>query len=1271
MNIPIKHLSVRVPWHDLGWNGKVCCKPRENGSCMYLPRINQSKNVEYEETIKEKWLHEIEDKKLLPPCVAEKVHFMSPHTIHRPIFHPYSKNENNDEYYKHYKETTYSYPGYSFSVVPYNWMFKNPENSTSEKAKELNLKYSPEKEPDLDFENIWVQQLDNQRALLDAFISPIKPSSSLVFIYAKNVPFIESTSRVLIGVGHISQVGSLTEYEYDDKLPTTFRSTLWERPIYHTIREGFENGFLLPYQELFKLIENDTSINASEYIAIAPSFEEFSFGSEWVSNDTAIESLLILYDKLKKLETVLTGKNYEKQLKWIDNEISRIWKMRGPFPGLGAVLSGLKISNGNLVAWEIDKLIRGANGEVVKNPWEFVESMFKNPNDFLKGVIKVSISDTEKGTWEKLSIEEKAFLELLSRMNLTNEQVNLVIDSKKREQVEYIKNPYLLYEKFRLKVKNFPVSVIDKAIFAEAKILEKFPLNERTNISASLDQRRIRALSVEILEAEIPDGNTLLTDSQLITKLDKYPIQPLCNPSLRNMAAIEDFLKEEVLRIQLDGGNEEFYFKLKRFEEIKDVIKKFVQKRIQRPIEPPIKQDWEDLVNKDFGPIDKEKPKWYQEKEKQARKEKAASLNILSNSRFSVLIGPAGTGKTKLLNLLCSQSYISSGSILKLAPTGKARVNMAKDAQTLGQFLIHLNRYEPDTGRYKINPDAKTAQYNTVIVDEASMITEEQLAALLDSLTGVERLILVGDNRQLPPIGSGRPFGDIINYLTNEKKCVAELKVLFRQLTKQNTPETEKERLDVRLSKWFSDDEIKKQELDIFKEIGEHKTKEWNNIRFIEWHNVKHLEEILIDVINSEIERLLSLTPGKVLRNPQANFDSALGSNFYFEDSNWSGFGIESANEIENWQIISPMKTLGYGTKVLNQRIQKVFRGKTKEKAIFPGKYLDYKTKKERFAPRKMPKPVGDDSIVFGDKVINTRNTRWNQPWNYVFNPNGLEDEEILRYFANGEIGLHIGAYGNWNKEQKGYKRPIYISFSSQPGYAYSFREADFREDGENIEMELAYSITVHKSQGSGFNTVLFVLPNPCPVLSRELFYTALTRQEDRIVILHQGDFKDFKKYTRGEFSETGRRLTDLFVTPALKIVKSKIYDSNYIQVSAQEEFMISKSEVIIADQLYYNKIKYAYEAPITDEHGITIHPDFTIEDSNSGIVYYWEHLGLLIDDDYRSTWKLKQEWYKRNNIVDYKTSPSANKQLILTRDKPDGGIDSSEIKNIIQTVLK
>ncbi len=241
----------------------------------------------------------------------------------------------------------------------------------------------------------------------------------------------------------------------------------------------------------------------------------------------------------------------------------------------------------------------------------------------------------------------------------------------------------------------------------------------------------------------------------------------------------------------------------------------------------------------------------------------------------------------------------------------------------------------------------------------------------------------------------------------------------------------------------------------------------------------------------------------------------------------------------------------------------------------------------------------------------------------------------------------------------------VQIEFSSQPGYAYALKEADFREDGD-IEFELAYAITVHKSQGSGFKTVFLILPNPCRLLSRELLYTALTRQEDRIIIFHQGDIKDFKKYTNDGFSETGRRLTDIFSTPALKEIKKRYYDRNYVQISALGEFMISKSEVIIADQLFYQQVPYTYEQPICDARGITIHPDFTIENRELGVVFYWEHLGMLAHDGYRKKWEMKKEWYAHNGIVPYKQATQEHELKEIFRQQKgspgDGGMPQDRI---------
>lgn len=72
------------------------------------------------------------------------------------------------------------------------------------------------------------------------------------------------------------------------------------------------------------------------------------------------------------------------------------------------------------------------------------------------------------------------------------------------------------------------------------------------------------------------------------------------------------------------------------------------------------------------------------------------------------------------------------------------------------------------------------------------------------------------------------------------------------------------------------------------------------------------------------------------------------------------------------------------------------------------------------------------------------------------------------------------------------------VEFSSQNQYSYSYTAGEFGEDSD-IKLELAYALTVHKAQGSQFDTVFLVIAEPCRILSREMLYTALTRQKVKL----------------------------------------------------------------------------------------------------------------------------------------------------------------------------
>ena len=75
-NFPLRHLSIRVPWHDSGWKGVICQAPHLNGACVKLKGITDKKNDEQECKIAGRSLDDL-DAQDLPPCVNERGSFMA------------------------------------------------------------------------------------------------------------------------------------------------------------------------------------------------------------------------------------------------------------------------------------------------------------------------------------------------------------------------------------------------------------------------------------------------------------------------------------------------------------------------------------------------------------------------------------------------------------------------------------------------------------------------------------------------------------------------------------------------------------------------------------------------------------------------------------------------------------------------------------------------------------------------------------------------------------------------------------------------------------------------------------------------------------------------------------------------------------------------------------------------------------------------------------------------------------------------------------------
>src|SRR5690349_5199527 len=103
----LRHVSIRVPWHDNSWDGRVCAAPRLNGSCLTLKRIAQERDDIAEESIAGQSIKDL-GQKAWPSCVAERGAFMAPFEYTRMADHPY--NRGPDTPWGHFKLTPLRHP---------------------------------------------------------------------------------------------------------------------------------------------------------------------------------------------------------------------------------------------------------------------------------------------------------------------------------------------------------------------------------------------------------------------------------------------------------------------------------------------------------------------------------------------------------------------------------------------------------------------------------------------------------------------------------------------------------------------------------------------------------------------------------------------------------------------------------------------------------------------------------------------------------------------------------------------------------------------------------------------------------------------------------------------------------------------------------------------------------------------------------------------------------------------------------------------------------
>lgn len=1235
----MKHLTMRVAWHDNGWDGTICREPSRNSFCLSLDRIRENRDDRRENELAGSLWNQL-DQNDLPPCVAESGAFMNPRDFLRVFKHPYQDNEKTRETHGHLKPTLVTLPAYSAFAVPFWWtLIKNQDQIDESLPTPL-----PADEPlPTGFKTDWVFGRERQRKILELVFGQLEDGRSLVFFYSKGGhPAGEGIARLVVGIGTILKIGKPIQYEHDSGKHSTY--LVWDRIIQHSIRPDGSEGLLLPYHQYIEptgdidedmrrheLLQDITIAVPSEHI------RSFSYASELVGWDVALSTLSRCLQSVRQIKRHGIAKGpWDKREDWLNKQIAAVWQDRGAFPGLGSVLEAIGLRLGTSLFMELH-----SSGKISPNddPWPIVDAILAGSEPpparaYVHDIVAVS------KTWANLSEPRRNLLKLLSRFEITPKQAERWFTQMFRpvggkvliQDSDILANPYLISE-WDDGVPDDPaisIGTIDRGLLPDTSVRARNPVPEPSTVHSYQDVRRLRAALTSVLRAASEEGDTLLSEFDAIERLKKLDLSYPCDITPDTLEANESFLSPLVARASILTQPEKEHsviaLQLVELREREDRLRKVLHARAKSCLEST-GADWNhhliEAIRETGGYCDIDNPRHYA-----ALREQVCALEAITTRKLSLLVGKAGTGKTSVLGALVRCTPIAKDGILLLAPTGKARVRMGRaanfEAMTIAQFLYSLERYDPLRQRPLFSGPAKHHRERTVVVDECSMVTMDDLAALFEALDlgHVQRIILVGDPNQLPPIGLGRPFADLCAHLEEagsaldeEAKAVsgalAKLSVELRS-TKGSPSDT------LKLASWFTSgaQPVDADHVLSDLEIGA----SFNDLSVVFWNTPEELRQLLL----AQFQEHLGLSSP----NDKEGFNLALGiaANGHVDFNNPDG--------VENFQLLSPVKMHSHGVYDLNRFIQRQFRHTELENGRKPWGLK-----------------LGEEEIVRLDKVIQLRN-QWRDAFSHKSN-----SRDTLP-LANGEIALITHRGKNSQGKPTGYLNAM---FAGRPGWTIGYSEKDFPMGEGHIA--LAYTLTIHKAQGSEFKKVFIILPKNCRLLSRELLYTALTRSREQLVLLIEGnDISSLYEYSKPEHSETAKRNTNLFRGAVRTTVEPIPHAYHLIHLADKGHMVRSKSELVIANMLYSEDIDYQYERRLEgkDPPGV-LRPDFTFVDP-SGELVLWEHLGMMTRDDYRRGWEWKHEWYRNNDFVE-------GRNLFTTEDDEKGGLSSADIRKTIEAI--
>ena len=1184
------HMSLRLAWHDHGWNGHICENPCNNPYCVGAHSypgdlIATKRDLELEKN------HCGESAGKYPCQIAcgLSINAFGKETVQTRVDPPDWWGDGNAD------PVTLTLPPATACTWCYEAMYKkdvSPEAGSTQ-TYDYNKRFNNAKE--------YFEQFDEGK--------------SLVFYYAGySNPFSEGEEEnyVIVGVSRLKKIDSFHFYENttEDIKRKYGGGFAWQKPV---TSKYPEEGFCIPY---WKYLHDD---ELAERLAIKPlNRTPFKYGSREVTNDDAIE---VIHQMLETIDVLIEigddAEDWSKRKDWLSSVLNELWKARGPFPGMGSVLEALQLPE------LIKPFLDITNDAGRKDFYRQLEDLLNGDSNTIAGV-EYSDKDLKivRRQFQMKEDEEKdLLLHLLPRFDLTAKQVRGII-SENREDVsitasvsELVENPYIIFEQYVGEDSDdtIPFYKIDNGIIPSPE----YGLEEIIDAGST---ERLRALCVDELN-RIPAhsfGKAEALLKSINARLDRMPEWKRYVYSLKNFNVEKNILNGGLFMRQDENKNLYLYIRSVYEDErtVEEVFRSLADRtdiELKIPISP--EKFKKNLKNENSKLLDKEETA---EKYEFILDRQAEVCMQIFRKPICVLSGAAGTGKTTVIKAILDNIERVHGagtSFLLMAPTGKAaeriKVQTGKPSSTIHSFLAK-NGWLNKNMTMKRSGGKKSQDVNTLILDECSMIDLNLFATLVRAINwnSVQRLILVGDPNQLPPIGRGKVFADAIEWLKNSEEYAESVGVLtenIRQLV--NTAEgngtgiLDLANVFIQEKQTAGDDtdaatRHKLEKETIFTKVLEHGNDDVDkDLSVYFWQEQENLEKLLKDRLVTDMQALT----GKSAETERELHDL------------WTE-AIKDAPE--RFQIISPYRGEFYGTMSINTFMQSTFNG--------------YWSRR-----------LSVDGIGLYDKVIQIRNRpASDKAYVYDWSTRKPGRQEVY----NGEIAtVSPMAYEAKKISWMTNIQHFQCKFSGKTRLNYSYNYGKFlgKDDkgywipDQNVtdNLELAYAISVHKSQGSEFDYVYIIIPKrESHLLTMELLYTALTRAQRHVTVFLQQDISTLTTMSHVEKSAVRKINSSVFEFKPLPdelLYSGDWYKEEKKLATLSEYFVRSKSEVIIANMLVSEEVPFVYEEPLYAKDGTMYLPDFTVK--FRGETYYWEHVGRLDLPGYKAHWEKKEKWYEKN----------------------------------------